>query len=531
MLGAQGRAMSSILETPTAGIGRAAALGIGWPALVTACVALALLAVSVFQLEQAEQGIAERPMTIGTTPAHLFEPANCASVRGTVVVAHGFAGSQPLMRSIALTLAGNGYRAITFDFLGHGRHPQSLTGALMQERGAAQNLLSQLETVIAEARALDPASPILLLGHSMASDIVVRAGQRDSDIAAVAAISMFSDQVAPASPRNLLMVSGEWEGFLRDQAIVHLPDQGIEGQTYGTHDDGTARRAAVGPSVEHLGILYSETALDEIVDWYDASLGLPVRDGIDARNLGPWVLLAVAAIVALVYPISRLVPRLSDPLVGQETIPLRQLFVAVALPTVMTPLLLWPVPTDVMDVMVADYLALHFAIFGLLLYGAVAKLVPTVAPRGNGMSPQLLGFTLALTVLVLMGFGSAIDAYGANFALAGARWPVFIAILIGTLAFCLAEEHVIRRTGASGARYLITKGAFLLSLIAAIALDLHSLFFLIIILPVIVVIFTIHTLYSHWLGSRSGSVVLPATVNAVMYAWALAATFPLVSGG
>lgn len=523
--------MSSVVEEVPAPIRRRKLplFGVDWPALVTAAFALAVLAWSVFELEHAATGIAERSLSFGSTPAILFAPEDPSAIRGTVVVAHGFAGSQPLMRSIALTLAGNGYRAITFDFVGHGRNPETLTGALMQETGAARNLLLQLETVIAEARNLDPTRPILLLGHSMASDVVIRAGKRDPSIAAVAAISMFSDQVETAAPRNLLIVSGEWEGFLRDQARRHLPERGVEGQTYGAHSDGTARRAVVGPAVEHLGILYSETALVEIVDWYDQSLNLPMRDGVDARNLGPAVLLAVAAIVSLMFPLSRLLPRLVRPAAERKALPKRRLLLALGVPTILTPLVLWPVPTDVLDVMVADYLALHFALFGLLLYGTVTRLYPEGAP-GPAVTRRLLALIVVFTGFAVTAFGSAIHAYGANFALTGERWLVFAAILVGTFSFCLAEEHIIRRQGASGWRYLFTKGAFLLSLFGAIALDLQSLFFLIIILPVMVVIFTIHTLYSHWLGSRSGSTLLPATLNAVTYAWALAATFPILSG-
>ncbi|WP_300971742.1 alpha/beta fold hydrolase [Thiocapsa sp.] len=42
--------------------------------------------------------------------------------RPVVVIAHGFAGSRQMMQAYAVTLARNGYLAVTFDFPGHGRN-------------------------------------------------------------------------------------------------------------------------------------------------------------------------------------------------------------------------------------------------------------------------------------------------------------------------------------------------------------------------------------------------------------------------
>lgn len=498
-------------------------------AIGIAFVAALLLGYALVMLNGAERDITEESLSIGATPATIFAPSQPETVRGSVVVAHGFAGSQPLMRSIALTLAANGYRAVTFDFAGHGRNPTPLTGALMQEEGAFQTLLDELERVIAHTRSAFAAQPVFLLGHSMASDVVIRAGMRDTDIAGVAAISMFSDRVEPASPRNLLMVSGEWEGFLRENAMRHLPEGGVEGQTYGGYADGTARRAVVGPSVEHLGILYSPSALQEVVQWFDQSQGFPVAETVDVRNQGPLVLLTLAAFVAFVFPLSRLLPRLVRPSSIGASGTMRRLLGIIAVPTILTPLLLWPVPTDILDVMVADYLSLHFALFGMLLF-AVTWYSSRNERRHFTVTPMQGYVTILCTAFVVSAFGSLIHAYGANFALAGSRWWVFAAILVGTLTFCLAEERLVRSLGGSSWHYLATKTGFIISMITAIALDLSALFFLIIILPVIVVIFAIHTLYSLWLGGRTGSVLVPAGVNAVTYAWALAATFPMVSG-
>ena len=53
----------------------------------------------------------------------------------------------------------------------------------------------------------------------MASDIVVRYAQTDPSVAATIAVSMFSPAVTPTSPRNLLVIAGDWEGMLKKEAL------------------------------------------------------------------------------------------------------------------------------------------------------------------------------------------------------------------------------------------------------------------------------------------------------------------------
>jgi hypothetical protein len=53
----------------------------------------------------------------------------------------------------------------------------------------------------------------------MATDIVVRYAESDPEVAATIAVSMFSPAVTATAPRNLLVITGDWEGTLEREAL------------------------------------------------------------------------------------------------------------------------------------------------------------------------------------------------------------------------------------------------------------------------------------------------------------------------
>ena len=77
-------------------------------------------------------------------------------------------------------------------------------------------------------------SVALKLSHSMAFDVVIRAAQQDADVGATIAVSMFSRAATATSPRNLLVVAGNWERRLKTEALrvvglASAPDPAHEG--------------------------------------------------------------------------------------------------------------------------------------------------------------------------------------------------------------------------------------------------------------------------------------------------------------
>ncbi|MFN4128904.1 MAG: alpha/beta hydrolase, partial [Paracoccaceae bacterium] len=244
--------------------------------LVIGIVAFVLIVLSVLKLEGDRAGLDVSAFHAGSTPVTLYQkPGQTGPL---VIVAHGFAGSVQIMQAYSLTLAQAGYRVVAFDFEGHGRNPTPMSGDVASVEGTTALLVAETRRVIAAARALPQAGQIALLGHSMATDILVRASiaeaQAGTPVDAVVAISMFSQAVTADSPQRLLVISGQGESFLRKAGLdaVHLvdPDAG-EGDLAVT--GSVSRRAVVAPWVEHVGVLFSPTAVNAAAAWLDVTFG------------------------------------------------------------------------------------------------------------------------------------------------------------------------------------------------------------------------------------------------------------------
>ncbi|MDP3409854.1 alpha/beta hydrolase [Bosea sp. (in: a-proteobacteria)] len=506
---------------------------LGWIRLLLGGLAVVAIGVALAQLQDTRRGVTTESMAVDGTPMTVFRPVQTGAAAPVVVIAHGFAGSQQLMQPFAVTLARAGYVAVTFDFAGHGANPKPLTGSISREDGATRRLVDETARVADRARGLGDGR-LALLGHSMATDIIVRVAQSRADVAATVAVSMFSPAVTAASPRNLLVVAGEWEGGLRREALravglVSAPASPEAGVTYGDIAAGSARRAAVSPRAEHVGVLYNETSLSEALAWLDASFGQPTAANPDLDGRGVWILLLLLGVVVLASPLSALLPRAASPPVGAG-LGWRRIALPLILPALLTPVVLRFVPTNFLPVIVGDYLAVHFAAYGVLTALCIAFVQRgRTSPRSTVSRGALATGTLALLLFGLVALAWPIHSYVTAFVPTGHRLPLFAATLVGTLIYFLADEWLTRGAGAARGAYLASKLAFLVSLGLAVALDFQRLFFLLIIVPVIVLFFLVYGLFSAWAFRRSGHPFMAGIANAFAFAWAIAATFPLVA--
>jgi hypothetical protein len=489
---------------------------------VVAALAVAMIVVAAWRLEGDRAGLQVAPLEVaGGTPATLWlrDGGGPAPV---VVIAHGFAGSRQLMEPFAITLAQAGYTVASFDFEGHGRNPRPMSGDVTTVQGTTRFLMAETARV-AEAALAHPRSDgrLAFLGHSMASDIIVRAALEEPRTGAVVAVSMFSRAVTASEPPNLLVIVGDWEGRLKEEALraLRLADPAAEaGATVGDPAAGTGRRAVFAPAVEHVGVLYSATALREARAWLDASFGRESAGPVALR--GGWIVLLLAGVVALGWPLAGFLPA-GGP--GAVRLPRGRFWAAALIPAVAVPLVLWPVETRVLPVLVADYLAVHFA-----LYGALTLLL---LARWGALAGQFPGrvwwIAAAVAVFGTAVFGGALERYVASFWPHPGRAAVIAGLALGAMAYMLGDAILTEGGRAPFWRVIVARGAFLASLAAAVALDFERLFFLVIILPVIVLFFLLFGMMAGWVGRRTG---LPAAAGlglGLVLAWALGVTFPM----
>lgn len=497
-------------------------LRISPPRLLALLAGLLICAVAIWRLEDARAGLSITPLAVGPTPATVYRRAD-GEKAPAVVIAHGFAGSRQLMEAYALTLAHAGYVVVSFDFEGHGRNPTPMRGDVTRIDGTTQILMREVGRVTDAALALPFVDGrVALLGHSMASDILVRRALEDPRVGAVVAVSMFSEAVTATAPRDLLMVSGAWEPWLRANALANarLADPAAaEGETVGDPARGAGRRAVAAPDVEHVGVLYSPTALAEARSWLDAAFHRESAGPVAAT--GPWIALLLAGIVVLAWPLAGLLPKGDPP---PAALPFRTFLLATLIPATVTPLALRPIDTHFLPVLVADYLAVH-----LLVYGALALVVLRLSGVRLGRVAWASGLALALYGVLV--FGGAMDRYVASFMPIPARLPIIAAIAVGTIPYMLSDSLVTECGSASFLRVFSARGAFLASLGAAVALDFQRLFFLIIIIPVIVLFFVVFGLMGGFVGRRTLSPGAVGLGLGVILAWSLGVAFPMVSAG
>ncbi|QDP22015.1 alpha/beta hydrolase [Bradyrhizobium cosmicum] len=495
-------------------------------------IATVAILIGLFELHEVSRDLNITRTVVGDTPVTVFRRQSAAPAP-VVMIAHGFAGSQQLMQPFAETLARNGYIAVTFDFLGHGRNPVPMRGDINEGLTITNALLKELTDVAAAARRLPWSDGrFAVLGHSMASDIVVRYAQAHPDVEATVAVSVFSPVVTPDSPRNLLVIVGALEpAMLRNEGlrIVSLTADGtaIPGETYGHFPDGTARKLVLARGVEHIGVLYSHDSMVETVRWMNAAFGDRPHEEVDSR--GRWLALVFAGIVALAWPLSALLPEVSPSPAG-ASLGWKALMTAAFLPAIVTPLLLWKMPTDFLPILLGDYLMLHF-----LLYGALSTAVLFYLRKGQ---PPAVATTVAwkrvaiaaaaVSAYNILAFGLPIDAYVFSFLPIPARLPLIAAIACGTLPYFMADEWLTSGRESRRGAYALTKFCFFLSLGIAVALNPMKLFFIVIIVPAILLLFVAFGLISRWSYAATRHPLPGALANGAIFAWAIAVTFPMI---
>ncbi|MFK7870127.1 MAG: alpha/beta fold hydrolase [Roseobacter sp.] len=430
-----------------------------------------------------------------------------------VVIAHGFAGSVQMMQTITRDLARQGYLVASFDYIGHGRHKGLLSPQVTEIEGTTRQLISQTQGVVDAVLAEHgEAQSLSLLGHSMATDIMIRAASARDDVDAVVAISMYSEAVTSDFPQRLLVLSGEWEDRLRvvGLEVARMIDPTAqEGQT--VTNGNITRRAAFVAGTEHVAVLYSETTLAEIRAWLGQVSGLApesaprfmgllmaamlgmivVLNGVSQRAFGPALVTQGAALGGKAFLLATLLPAAAG----------------VALSFLAGPAL-----------GVAGFGALGLFLLG---WGGVALACLWRAGR-RPAGVDLRGF-LTLGVFGFL-FAIALDRYGAAFLPTGQRVSMLGVLLPGALCFILADRLLL--ASAPIWQRIVARLVPVAALLCLMFLrpDVFGLLFTV--LPVLCLFYLVYGTMAHFVAVRYG----PTTAGlgaGVWLAWALAASTPL----
>jgi pimeloyl-ACP methyl ester carboxylesterase len=485
-------------------------------------IGIGLLSLGGWQLSRLTQGVLVTHSTSQGVPLTIFAPASGAAP-ATVVIAHGFAGSQQLMYPLATTLARNGFTAITFDFPGHGRNASPLN--LQLSRGLSDtNLLGlSLDNVVGVARQRG-AGPIILMGHSMGSAAVVDYANAHPEVVATVGISLVSDRVSPTSPRNLLITTGALEfANIRQTSLRALrlgtgdvaagPDR-----TYGELAAGTARRLEWTPGVEHISILFAPAMARSATAWAGASIGQQRPIGyVDRRML--WVGMVYAGGLLLIWLGLGLLPQRER---GQASAIAGWRRLALELgPAILTPLAMARMPTGWSPILVGGYVAGFFAVYGLAQWliarGLGIRLRPLAGVRRLGSGWLIIA---GLSALLLLLIGGVAHTTYLNFLPTGGRLPTLAAFIVLLLPYFLVDAAIVRSGwGLLGARLL-----FLLAILGGIMLRSDA-GFLLLILPLFVVFFALAALIAARLRQRSAPLVA-AVIAALLFGWMLGIALP-----
>ncbi len=352
-----------------------------------------------------------------------------------------------------------------------------------------------------------------LLGHSMATDVLVRVAAERDDVGPLVLISAYSQAIDAFEPANLLLISGAWEAGLRAfaQEAVNMVAPGLasEGETVTSGD--VTRRAVAAPFSEHVSILHSRVARAEAVDWLDAAYGRSSE--VRIRPTGWAILGLLSGLVLMFCSVAAHLPQRAHSVC---VLTRKQLALALIVPALIAPVVAVPLEIGFLPVLVADYLVLH-----LFFFGAVQLILLRLwnAPIGP-MSWLAFGCLLVWSAL----FGFALDRYAANFWPTPERLWIICAMSAGALPYMLGDAMLTASAGLL--RRIAIRTSFLVSLGLAVWLDFQGLFFLIMIAPVLVLFYLVFGTMGHATAKRSGPLAAGLALGLVL-AWALGVSFPV----
>lgn len=534
---------------------------------------LGIFALSVFQIRAYEAGVVRQSFTLdGRIPAPVtrYTPTQ-RSVNEIAVLAHGYSADKEIMSAFAVDLAKQGITAYTFDFPGHGASSVPYGGA-SGAAGAVPGLVATLGEVVdyATSHATTPHPTIVLIGYSLGTIAVGEYAlmhPHQSNLGATVLVAgILQDRLTPIVPRNVLVLSGQF-----DLPGINATAQRLMASGCGVAQARVAnvyscnlttpypRSRIVLPGLDHISIVTAASTHAAVLSWLqktvDPRIGAtPVNADIRLHWFLLGVLAAALALVPLVAlggsAIGRFQP--SAELDFTESKPSRSLIwqnmglvggsLALALAVIhfWLPANFWaaePFPFGFLNQQVSADVALFLLVAGVLLWAGRRFMTPaTVRFHATWWREAALQALLALGIATFLYFtlGKLSSYAWESLALTPTRaWHAAVYAVMVLPFFAAAQLLLARGAWSSGWRALAIDASVtalvLASFVGAIVMNFARLSYLGILLPIVGVLLISLLGLNAWIRRIvPHSIVLISVTQALILGWILAATLPFI---
>ncbi len=343
-----------------------------------------------------------------------------------IIIGHGFAGSKEMMRQIAYDVASAGSNAVLFDFIGHGLNQYKLVNQPTEITGTTQQLVNQLSDIIKFIyEKFGNEINISLIGHSMASDIVIRASA-DKRINSVIAISPYSTGITQDFPKDLLLISGQFENHLRLHALQMLETFKPEAKENTEYADGKIRRkSSYIQNTGHVSVIYAPQTTRIINDW----LKLDNYHRPFWKTQMGWIIIGITFIV---IGMSRLNINLAD----QNILELNgKKAIGIVLSATFFSILSGLIDVKILTIYGFERIAIYFGFIGLFAY---------LFSFDYQIMKVKIDFLIWLKLILCFGvLCFLINRYVGSFNLTENRTYAFFTLALPVTLFCLILEKLI----------------------------------------------------------------------------------------
>ncbi len=442
----------------------------------------------------------DAPVVIVTSPI---------STNKYTVICHGYGGSIEMMRQLAFDISSAGSNVILFDFIGHGTNQNLLVNQPERIEGTTKQLVDQLVSVIDKARfEFGDDADISLIGHSMASDIAIRASKY-RDVSSVIAISPYSTAITENFPRDLLLISGQFEGHLRDaslEQVKKVEKNALEDAI--VLSENFRRKASYIANAGHVSVVYAPQTSKEIIEW----LGLKQTKRTLITTQILWI--ALAAVLLLRFSTKLFIFESSPEHVQTLS------FVNASLMMLAASVLAAPsavISYSIIPILGFSNLAYFFGFYALSL---------AIFCRLAGLDRKWI-FDLRLFILVFATFlviSVFVNNFVGSFNLHEDRFLAFVTLLFPMTLFCVFSEQVINATRKHFA--FIVRMIPIVGLALFIAIDLQKLGLMFTTIPIYVFYFIVFGYVGKFYRNHAGPFVV-GICNGIFLSYAFAATNPL----